>query len=390
MDRVNRFDVAVVGLGAMGSATLYQLAKRGINAVGIDQYSPPHTFGSTHGETRLTRCAIGEGHQYAPLAMRSHEIWRELFNETGEKLLHETGALMIESSGSKGDVHGSANFLNTTISAATKFGIEHEVLTGADALRRFPAFNIGDADKAYFEPGAGYLKVEECVEVQLDRAKELGATLLSNTKVHAITHHVDHVAIELGNETVRADKLAVCAGPWVKELLGPPYEDLLTTTRQVLHWYPIEPTAHKDWKNHPVFIWVHGDGDGFYGLPSLADPTLIKVANANYGQPCRPEDIDRQVNEAEQTEMFDLHLAGRLNGVAARTAKSVTCIYTVTPDSDFIIDWHPEHQNTFVVSACSGHGFKHSAAIGEAVAQQLISNSSEIDLSAFKLSRFER
>lgn len=390
MDRVNRFDVAVVGLGAMGSATLYQLAKRGINAVGIDQYSPPHTFGSTHGETRLTRCAIGEGHQYVPLAMRSHEIWRELYNETGEKLLHETGALMIESSGSQGDVHGSANFLNTTISAATKFGINHEVLSGSEAQKRFPAFNIGDDDKAYFEPGAGYLKVEQCVEAQLNRAKELGATLMPNTKVQSIEHHSDHITIDLGDNTIDVGKLAVCAGPWVKQLLGEPYNEFLTTTRQVLHWYPIEPNARQEWHDHPVFIWVHGNGDGYYGLPSLEDPTLIKVANANYGKPTTPDNIERGIAESEQTEMFDLHLAGRLNGVAAQTAKSVTCIYTVTPDSDFIIDWHPEHQNTFVVSACSGHGFKHSAAIGEAVAQQLISNSSKIDLSAFKLSRFER
>lgn len=195
MDQTSKFDVAVIGLGAMGSATLYQLAKRGINAVGIDQFAPPHTLGSTHGETRLTRCAIGEGHQYVPLAMRSHEIWRELYNETGERLLHETGALMIESSGSKGDVHGSANFLNTTISAAEKFGIEHEILSGTEARQRFPAFNINDQDKAYFEPGAGYLKVEQCVEAQLKRAKELGATLMPNTKVQA--SHIMQIALLL-------------------------------------------------------------------------------------------------------------------------------------------------------------------------------------------------
>lgn len=383
------YDVAVLGLGAMGAATLYQLAKRGINAIGIDQYNPPHTNGSTHGETRLTRSAIGEGHHFVPFATRSHKIWKELANETGEQLLFAVGAVMLESAGSDGDVHGSANFLDTTISAAEQFNIEHQVLNGKQARERFPVFHIKDQDKVYFEPGAGYLKVEECVQAQLDRAKDLGSTIACNTKVTSITHHLDHVELSTNNRPICAKKLVVCAGPWVKELLGEPFSTQLTTTRQVLHWYPISTETNENWLGHPVFIWIHGDGEGFYGLPSLADPTLLKVANANYGLPSKPDEVDRNVTQKEQNEMFALHVRNRLIGIEPNAQKSVTCIYTVTPDSNFIIDWHPEHKNTFVVSACSGHGFKHSAAIGETVAQQIISGTSEIDISAFNLTRFK-
>ncbi|MFT6657355.1 N-methyl-L-tryptophan oxidase [Maritalea sp.] len=381
------YDVAVLGLGAMGSATLYQLAKRGIDAIGFDQFTPPHTHGSTHGETRVTRCAIGEGHQYVPLAIRSHEIWKELAAETGEQLLFEVGGLMIESATSQGDVHGSKHFLDTTISAAKKFSIPHEVLKGAQIRNRFPAFNVNDQDFAYFEPGAGYLKVEECVEQQLRRAAELGAKMLQNTKIISIKHHTNHVELITNDKNFLAKKLVVCAGAWVKELLGAPYATKLSTTRQVLHWYPIAAGAKDKWHDHPVFIWIHGDGEGYYGLPSLADPTLLKVANANYGQTTHPDKVERQVSTSEQREMFATHVKGRLVGIEPTAQKSVTCIYTVTSDSDFIIDWHPKHKNTFVVSACSGHGFKHSAAIGEAVAQQIINATSNIDLSAFKLSR---
>jgi len=388
MEQQTMHDVAVLGLGAMGAATLYQLAKRGINAIGIDQFSPPHTNGSTHGETRLTRCAIGEGYQYVPLALRSHEIWKELTKDTGEQLLFEVGGLMLESAGSGGDVHGSKDFLETTISAAEKFGIEHEILQGAQIRARFPAFKAKDEDTAYFEPGAGYLKVEECVETQLTCAKQLGAQVFSDTKVTSIIHHKDHVELKTDNGTFTAKILVVCAGPWITQLLGAPYNEQLKITRQVLHWYPIAPKTADQWKDHPVAIWIHGDGEGYYALPSLADPTLLKVANANYGETCDPNGVDRTVRPDEQIEMFNTHLKNTLSGIEPTAAKSVTCIYTVTPDSDFVIDWHPEHQNTFVVSACSGHGFKHSAAIGEAVAQQIIDRRSDIDLSAFSLNRF--
>jgi sarcosine oxidase len=383
-----KFDFAVLGLGAMGSAVLYQLAKLGAQVAGIDQFHPPHTFGSTHGETRVTRRAIGEGHQYVPLAMRSHEIWRELEQESGEELLFEVGGLMVEAAGAGGDVHGASRFLDTTISAAKEFGIAHEVL-GAGAIKeRFPGFDVKDEDRAYFEPGAGYLKVEECVAAQLSCAQKRGATCFFDHSISKIEQTAEGVRLIGDQGDIVAKKLIVCAGSWLPQMLPSPFKNIIKTTRQTLHWYPIEPARKSDWQDHPIFIWIHGAGDGFYGLPSLADPSLIKVADAGYGAEEHPNHITRNVERDEQNHMFDRHLSGRLSGIKREAAMSKTCIYAVTPDSGFILDHHPENKDIFIVSACSGHGFKHSAAIGEAVSQTVYSGQSDIDLSAFKLSRF--
>lgn len=373
----------------MGSAVLYQLAKLGTNVIGIDQFHPPHIFGSTHGETRVTRRAIGEGHQFVPLAIRSHEIWRELEQESGEDLLFEVGGLMVEAAGAGGDVHGASQFLDTTISAAQMFGIEHEVLNAKAIKQRFPGFDVQENDRAYYEPGAGYLRVEECIEAQLKCAQQRGAVCAFNHTIEKINFLADGVCLNGPNEAIFAKKLIVCAGAWLPELLPAPFKNIVKTTRQTLHWYPIEQDHQSAWNNHPIFIWIHGKGDGFYGLPSLADQTLIKVADASYGAEEAPNAITRDVKKEEQNAMFDRHLKGRLNGISRDAAMSKTCIYTVTPDNGFILDHHPDNKNIFIVSACSGHGFKHSAAIGEAVSQTVTHGRSEIDLTAFKLSRFK-
>jgi len=382
------YDVAVIGLGAMGSATLYQMAKRGVNVIGIDQFSPPHNKGSTHGETRVTRRAIGEGIQYSPLAIRSHEIWKELATETGEQLLFEVGALMISEQENRSGVHGSEDFIGTTVAAAKQYDIPYEILDGEEISKRFPGFAASDTDMAYYEPGAGYLKVEECVATQIRRAGELGAKTKLNTKVNSVTDKEHFIELQTSAGLIQAKEIVVCAGPWIVELLGDPLGSILKQTRQVLHWYPIKAEKQKHWENFPVFIWLHDETEGYYGLPSLADPTRVKVADAGYGQETDPNNVERSVSDEEQKQMYENHVQHRLVGAELKDAKSLTCIYTVTPDNDFIIDKLPNNQRITVVSACSGHGFKHSAAIGEAVSQWVIDGETEIDLSAFKLDRF--
>src|SRR5437868_362186 len=169
------FDMIVVGLGAMGSAASYQLAQRGARVLGIDQFAPPHTLGSTHGETRITRLACGEGPSYTQFARRSHEIWRELEGATGRDLLTQNGLLVISGPGRRSTNHEERQFLKTTIDIARHEGIAHEVLTGRQARQRFPAFNLNDDDPVYYEPGAGFVRPEACVSAQLDEAGRLGA-----------------------------------------------------------------------------------------------------------------------------------------------------------------------------------------------------------------------
>lgn len=388
---MQQYDVIVVGLGAMGSAAAYQLAKTGAKTLGLDQHTPPHIHGSTHGESRLTRQAIGEGFAYVPFALRAHEIWREIEAETGEKLLHEIGAVMISSDQSD-QATAKKGFLTTTEAAAKKFDIAHEMLTPDEVRNRFPNFLIADNERAYFEPGAGYLRAEQCVDNQLKLAQKYGADLRYGSTVEAILPQPDgSVNVRTNNNIFAAAKVVLSAGPWIRSFLDPKWHDIFQPTRQVLHWLDIEEAHQPAWENSPAFAWPHGEkpDDFFYGMPSLAAPHQFKMASEFYGAPTLPEDTNRDVSPAEQDEFYQRHPKGRLLGLNPKVVRSSTCLYTAAPDGQFIMDNHPELENVFLVSPCSGHGFKHSAAIGEMLAQLMTKGETSYDISPFKLSRFD-
>lgn len=383
------FDVAVIGLGAMGSAALYQLAKRGIKAVGIDRFAPPHAEGSTHGETRITRRGIGEGETYVPLAMRSHEIWRELEAETGQSMLFEVGSIVISEADDNVERPGRTGFIRRSIAAAQRYDIPHEILDAAEIRHRFPNLIPGENEIGYYEPGGGYLMPERCVAANLTMAKRHGAELQLGQIVEAIVPDGSGVTLSVGGETIHAGQAIVTAGAWAGKLLGAPFERLLKPTRQVMHWFALAPDAPAEWRSSPVFMWPHGEQeDGFfYGFPSL-DGISVKTADEFYGAASDPNAIDRIVPLSDSHRMHAFHLAGRLASVTNNPIKTATCIYTATPDSAFLIDRHPASANIIAASPCSGHGFKHSAAIGEGLAQWALDGAPAIDLSAFSLARF--
>ena len=383
-------EVAVVGLGAMGSAALYQLARRGVRAVGIDRYAPPHTLGSSHGETRITRQAVGEGTAYVPLALASHRIWRELEAETGESLLIDCGTLIMSPRDNQALHHGMPDFVSRSIQSAQAFGIAHEVLDSAQIAQRFPQFTgLRGKEWACYEPGGGYVLPEACIGAQLARAQALGAEVLTDTEVLAVEQEGAKVRITTAQGSILAHQAVVTAGSWSAQLLGSPFDRLLSVTRQLLHWFALDDTSAYG-PGSPVFIWMHGEKetDYFYGFPPGAGDARLKVATEQYAMQTTPFAMDRQVAPDESAAMYRRHVEGRLAGVTPTVAKAAACLYTVTPDRGFIIDRHPVHDRIVVVSACSGHGFKHSAGIGEAVAQWLAQGKSDIDLSAFSLARF--
>jgi sarcosine oxidase len=385
-----RVDFAVVGLGAMGSAALYQLAKRGAKVFGLDRYAPPHMMGSSHGETRITRQGIGEGSDYVPLVLASHRIWRELEAETGEELLNACGVLVIAPGAGLTSHHGKPEFLARSMRAAEEFGIRHEMLDGGEVARRFPQFTgLTGNEKAYYEPGGGYVRPERCIAVQLKRAGELGAEIRTGMEVLAITQDAGGVRIETSQGSILADQAVVSAGAWNSALLGQPFEGLLTVSRQVLHWFALDDAGPYG-PHAPVFIWMHGpsDADYFYGFPPTPGDPRIKVATEQYVTTTTTQTIDRTVSPAESADMYRMHVAGRLAGFTPRVVQAAACIYTLTPDRNFIIDRHPAQDRVLVVSACSGHGFKHSAGIGEAVGELLTEGRSRANLAPFSLARF--
>ncbi|MDI3559876.1 N-methyl-L-tryptophan oxidase [Bradyrhizobium sp. Arg816] len=383
-------DILVIGLGAMGSAALYQLAKRGVRAVGLDRFAPPHTMGSSHGETRITRQAVGEGRDYVPLVLDTHRIWRELEAETSAELLNPCGLVVMAPGVGETSHHGKPDFVARSIGAARDFGIAHEVIDGREVAHRFPQFlNLQGNEKAYYEPGGGYVFPERCIKAQLTRAEQLGATIRTGVEVLSIAQRGSAVRVETSSGTFEADQVVVSAGGWNSHLLGAPFDRVLTVKRQVLHWYELEDTSAYR-ADAPVFIWMHGatDVDYLYGFPPLPGDRRLKVATEQYETNTTADAIDRTVDPAESAEMYRKHVAGRLAGATPRVAQAAACIYTVTPDRGFIIGRHPDHDRICVVSACSGHGFKHSAGIGNVVAGMVTDGRSAIDLSPFSISRF--
>jgi sarcosine oxidase len=385
-----RVDVAVLGLGAMGSAVLYQLAKRGASVVGIDRFAPPHALGSSHGETRITRQAVGEGRDYVPFVTASHRIWRELEAATGETLLNACGALVMAPGHGISSHHGKPDFVGRSISAAQAAGIPHEVLDGAEVARRFPQFlNLAGDEKAYYEPGGGYVMPERCLAAQLGCAASAGAEIRTGCAVLSLRQDGAGIRVETAEGEIRADRAVVAAGAWTAPLLGRPFDRLLTVRRQLLHWYALSDTAAYG-PRAPVFIWMYGttDTEYLYGFPPIPGERAIKVATEQYSTSTTADGVERRVDPLESAEMYRLRVENRLAGATPDVVRSAACVYTVTPDRGFIIDRHPEMDRVLVVSACSGHGFKHSAGIGEAIAADWAGEPERIDLAPFALARF--
>ncbi|MCJ2021821.1 MULTISPECIES: N-methyl-L-tryptophan oxidase [unclassified Methylobacterium] len=385
-----RVDVAVLGLGAMGSAALYQLAKRGASVIGIDRYAPPHALGSSHGETRITRQAVGEGRDYVPFVTASHRIWRELEAATGETLLNACGALVMAPGHGVSSHHGKPDFVGRSISAAEGAGIAHEVLDGAEVARRFPQFlNLAGDEKAYYEPGGGYVIPERCLAAQLACAAASGAEIRTGCAVRALRQDGDGIRVETADGEIRADRAVVAAGAWTTPLLGQPFDRLLTIRRQLLHWYALADTTAYG-PQAPVFIWMYGTGDTdyLYGFPPMPGERALKVATEQYDTSTTADAVERRVDPLESAEMYRMRVANRLAGATPEVVRAAACVYTVTPDRGFIIDRHPAMDRVLVVSACSGHGFKHSAGIGEAIAADFAGEPQPIDLAPFALARF--
>ena len=384
---MQRYDAIVLGLGAMGAATAFQLAKRGARVLGFDQYAPPHANGSSHGDSRITRLAIGEGDHLTPLVLRAHEIWREVERETGTGLLTSTGGLVISSPSRTSFTHVEGFFENT-VAAARRFGIAHEMLDARAIRERFPPFKVRDDEVGYFERDAGFLRPEACIVAELALAGRGGAVLQNNERVIGFEETGDGVTVETENGRYAAERLIVSAGAWLPALI-PDYARIFRVYRQVLTWFALEGDVERfSPKRFPVFIWELQDRDqGIYGFPAIGGDGF-KIASETYGTITSADAVDRSIGSEEIASLYAHYVAPNFDGVSARCLKSTVCLYTVTPDFQFVIDWLPGSSRVLIASACSGHGFKHSATVGEILAELIVEGRSGFDIAPFRFARF--
>ncbi len=378
-------EVAIAGLGAAGSAAALQLARRGADIIALDQFEPPHRFGSSHGETRVTRLAIGEGDHLTPLAMRSHELWREIEGESGASLLSQTGALIISSHDNAAQTHVSG-FFEKTLAAAEKFRIPHEILDAAQVRARWSQFKIHQSEFAYFEPSAGFVRPEAAVAAQLRLAKRYGAEIRADETVLGIEPSGERVVLTTDKGRYAAQQVIVAAGAWLPQLL-PECASPFKIYRQGQYWFAVDEPARFAADRFPVFIWeLRNSPRGIYGFPAIDNAGAIKIASEEFAETTTADTVNREISQTEIDAVYGL-IAPHLSGVTPHSVRATACLYTVTPNFGFVIDRHPECERILIASPCSGHGFKHSPAIGEMLADMVLGQTPRFDLSPFRLRR---
>jgi sarcosine oxidase len=363
------YDAVVVGLGAMGSAALYHLSRRGARVLGHDQ-------GSSHGETRIIRLGYFEHPSYVPLLRRAYELWRELEIQAGRQLLHVTGILEL------GPADGTV--VAGTLEAVRLHDLPHEVLDAQALMRRFPAFHIPSDHVGVLQPDGGFLEAEPAVEAHIALAQAAGADLYSQTAVERIDPAASGVRITTSRGVVDAAAAIVTAGAWTKSLL-PGLPAPLRVTRQVVAWFePRQPELFAPGR-FPVFLLESRHGI-HYGFPLQA--AGLKIAKHFHAdETVDPDRYDRAIT-ADDEALIRAAMAEHMPAADGALRAASTCLYTMTPDGDFVVDRLPDHPNVIVASPCSGHGFKFAGVIGEALADLATSGATRHDLSRFQLARF--
>lgn len=371
------YDVAIIGLGAMGSAAAFHLSKRGANVVGFDRFTPPHLMGSSHGDTRIIREAYHESPAYVPVVQRSYELWAELEQEAGQQLLRQTGGVMF------GPPEGET--VSGARHSAELHGLAHEVLDADEARNRWPQFNPPDDFAAVYEDRSGILFPEKCITAHLEGAESRGAELRYGTQVLGWSSDGDGVTVQTDSGDVTAGQLLITAGAWLPGFV-PELSLPIEIERQVLFWF--EPDSNPemfDADNCPIYIWEYELGQAFYGFPNLGDG--VKIARHHDGAVVDPDTLDRDIVTSEDEQALRTQLAPLMPQAAGRVTRSEVCMYTNTPDRHYMVGFHPENSSVLIGSPCSGHGFKMASALGESFAELLLDGQSRHDLSPFALER---
>lgn len=371
------YDTIVLGLGGMGAATAWHLARRGQRVLGLEQFPFGHDRGSSHGESRIIRQAYFEHPDYVPLLKRAYDYWNELDGENGFETISLCGMFMAGKS--------DAAVISGTRHAAATHGLPLEEVSASDARSRFPNLRADPEMDILFDPLGGYLCVENCVDGHLLGARTAGADLRHLEEVLSWRRDGDGVCVTTVKGEHRASALVICAGPWTSGLLTELHLPL-AAHRVAMAWFQPETDIHDVDHGAPVF-GMETDEGFFYGFPCIGRDG-VKVALHQPGSLLNdPDEVDRTVSEDDVKGIQDF-ASRHLVDLQLDPWTGKTCIYTMTPDEHFIVDRHPHHENVFIAAGFSGHGFKFTPVIGAIMADYCISGKTEEPADFLGLGRF--
>lgn len=374
---MSSYDVAVVGLGAMGSAALYSLAKRGRRVIGFERLEPAHPQSSSFGESRVFRMAYFEHPDYVPLLRLAQTAWRDFESYTGEALLTQTG--VIEAG------YPGAAMVAGSLQSAIEHDLPHEVLTPAKVNARFPAFSLPTGWDCVFQPDGGVLLPEKAIRLYVRAAQGLGAEVALHTSVAEVRPVGDRVELVLeSGQTIEAGSAIIAAGPWIRDLV-PELGARMRLTRQALTWFDPVDKALVGPDRMPVFL-LQAEGDLIYGLPDVCG-SGVKAASHLEGERLETADDPRAAPSASETAALRAMLTHYVPAASGPASHTHTCVYTRTPDEHFVLGLHPRARQIVLASPCSGHGFKFTSAFGEVLADLALKRATDAPISLFNPER---
>ena len=374
---LEKFDCIVIGLGGMGSATLFELKKQGLNVLGIEQFSIPHERGSSHGLSRIIRLAYFEHPSYIPLLKRSYTLWRELENESNQELLLKTGSIDASLPDDR--------IFKESLKSCLHYQLDHEVLEGSSLKERFPGHELPKNFKAVYQPDGGILIPEKCITTFTDLAKKKGAVIKEGEKVLRFEKDSFGIKITTNKKSYLSKKAVMTAGAWTGELISD-FTSLLTPVRQVMGWF--KPKREEEFTKEvfPVFNLLVKEGH-FYGFPSL-DQTGLKIGKWQHRhEKTAPDKLRTEIDKEDEEVLRSClkHYFPKANG---DLLNAKACMFTNTPDEHFLIHQNPDLP-LLSASGFSGHGFKFCTVIGEILSQLIAKGKSDYDIDLFSKERFE-
>ena len=378
VSEARRFDVIVLGVGGMGSAAAYHLARRGKRVLGLERFDIPHAMGSSHGISRIIRLAYYEHPSYVPLLRRAYELWRELEQGFGEQLLHITGSI-------DGGPPDSRCFRGS-LESCELHDLPNEVLDGAAINRRFPGYRLPAETMAVLQPDGGFLLSERCIVAHVVAAQAHGAEIRARERVLEWEPRGDGVLVTTNRGTYEAERLVVAAGAWAETLL-PELRPLAVPERQVLAWLqPSRPDLFMP-DRFPVFNLEVAEGR-YYGLPIVSVPGFKFGRYHHLAEHTPAESVDRECHPRDEAILREFAEKYFPDG-AGPTMALRACMFTNTPDEHFILDLHPSYPQVSIAAGFSGHGYKFCSVVGEIMADLAEAGETRHDVALFSLARFD-